>query len=245
MSLNDHWAQAGVQADVLLECSGNQRALVDGIRSLRLLVAWVAIGMGPAEELSVPLSFIQNREITLTGTFRYANTYSDAIALVATAALMYDHLSPVTIARGDRTGLQAAGQDPTAIKSIVSPNKERMYTLCELLSSIPWQRSNRQCARSNTTPDELIIRVDACGICGTDLHLIDGDSPLARYPLVPGHEFSGEVVALGANIARRSGSEPDLKIGSRVVVEPNLYCGIARVVVLATKTSASTTQPLV
>jgi len=62
----------------------------------------------------------------------------------------------------------------------------------------------------------MIIRVDACGICGTDLHLIDGDSPLARYPLVPGHEFSGEVVALGANIARRSGSEPDLKIGSRL-----------------------------
>jgi 2-desacetyl-2-hydroxyethyl bacteriochlorophyllide A dehydrogenase len=74
-------------------------------------------------------------------------------------------------------------------------------------------------------PDELVIRVDACGICGTDLHLIDGDSPLARYPLVPGHEFSGEVVALGANIVRRSGSEPDLKIGSRVAIEPNLYCG--------------------
>ncbi|HET8913159.1 MAG TPA: zinc-dependent alcohol dehydrogenase family protein [Ktedonobacteraceae bacterium] len=72
-------------------------------------------------------------------------------------------------------------------------------------------------------PDELLIRVEACGICGTDLHLIDGDSPLARYPLVPGHEFAGEVVALGSNVASKG--EADLSIGSRVVIEPNLYCG--------------------
>ena len=37
-------------------------------------------------------------------------------------------------------------------------------------------------------PDELIIRVGACGICGTDLHIVVGDSPLVRYPIVPGHE---------------------------------------------------------
>jgi NADPH2:quinone reductase len=74
-------------------------------------------------------------------------------------------------------------------------------------------------------PDELVIRVEACGICGTDLHLIDGDSPLARYPLVPGHEFAGEVVALGSNIARHNGSEASVKVGSRVAVEPNIYCG--------------------
>jgi 2-desacetyl-2-hydroxyethyl bacteriochlorophyllide A dehydrogenase len=66
--------------------------------------------------------------------------------------------------------------------------------------------------------DELVIRVEACGICGTDLHLIDGDSPLARYPLVPGHEFAGEVVAQGDNVT-------DIKVGSRVAIEPNLYCG--------------------
>jgi NADPH2:quinone reductase len=75
-------------------------------------------------------------------------------------------------------------------------------------------------------PDELVIRVEACGICGTDLHLIDGDSPLARYPLVPGHEFAGEVVALGSNVAHRNGSgEASVTVGSRVAVEPNLYCG--------------------
>src|SRR5258708_310091 len=74
-------------------------------------------------------------------------------------------------------------------------------------------------------PDELIIRVEACGICGTDLHLIDGDSPLARYPLVPGHEFAGEVVALGSDLARQSGSATSIPVGSRVAIEPNLSCG--------------------
>ncbi|HZR38527.1 MAG TPA: zinc-dependent alcohol dehydrogenase family protein [Ktedonobacteraceae bacterium] len=72
--------------------------------------------------------------------------------------------------------------------------------------------------------DELVIRVGACGICGTDLHLIDGDSPLARYPLVPGHEFAGEVVALGRGIAQQNG-RASITVGSRVAVDPNLSCG--------------------
>ncbi len=75
-------------------------------------------------------------------------------------------------------------------------------------------------------PDELIIRVGACGICGTDLHILDGDSPLVRYPLVPGHEFAGEVVAVGKNVPRRIGTrETNLAVGARVAVEPNMYCG--------------------
>ncbi len=73
--------------------------------------------------------------------------------------------------------------------------------------------------------DELLIRVEACGICGTDLHIIDGDSPLARYPIVPGHEFAGEVVALGSDVAQRNRKEgANITVGSRVAIEPNLYC---------------------
>src|SRR5437588_490363 len=53
--------------------------------------------------------------------------------------------------------------------------------------------------------NELLIHVEACGICGTDLHIVDGDSPLARYPVIPGHEFAGEVVALGRDIAQSNG----------------------------------------
>jgi len=115
---------AGVAADVLIECSGNQRALSDGIRSLRPAARAVVVGMSPGEELSVPMSFIQNREITLTGTFRYANTYADAIALVASGRI--DVRSIITgryPLRAAEQALQATKQDPTNIKSIVIPQE--------------------------------------------------------------------------------------------------------------------------
>jgi 2-desacetyl-2-hydroxyethyl bacteriochlorophyllide A dehydrogenase len=75
-------------------------------------------------------------------------------------------------------------------------------------------------------PDEVLVRVGACGICGTDLHIIDGDSPLTHYPIIPGHEFAGEVVALGSAIAQENGNEgANITVGTRVAIEPNLYCG--------------------
>jgi D-arabinitol dehydrogenase (NADP+) len=45
-------------------------------------------------------------------------------------------------------------------------------------------------------PDEILLRVDACGLCGTDLHVHEGEFG-ARFPLIPGHEFSGEIVEVG------------------------------------------------
>ncbi|GAC1654935.1 MAG: zinc-dependent alcohol dehydrogenase family protein [Ktedonobacteraceae bacterium] len=75
-------------------------------------------------------------------------------------------------------------------------------------------------------PDEVLVRVGACGICGTDLHIIDGDSPLARYPLIPGHEFAGEIVALGSDIAQKNGNGgASITVGSRVAIDPGLPCG--------------------
>jgi len=115
-------ADAGVEADVLIECSGNQRALKDGIHALQPAATAVAVGMGPGEEASIPLSFIQNREIILTGTFRYANTYADAIALVASSHI---DLKPIitghyTLAEAEQA-LQATQNDPANIKSVVVP----------------------------------------------------------------------------------------------------------------------------
>ena len=117
-------AQAGIQADVLLECSGQQQALSEGIRSLRPSGTAVIVGMNPGEELRVPISFVQNREITLTGTFRYANTYADAIALVASGRI--DVRSVITgrySLEATEQALQATKQDPTNIKSIVAPSQ--------------------------------------------------------------------------------------------------------------------------
>ncbi len=75
-------------------------------------------------------------------------------------------------------------------------------------------------------PDGLVIRVGACGICGTDLHIVDGDSPLACYPVVPGHEFAGEVVAVGSNVPQGIGTKATkMTAGTRVAVDPSLFCG--------------------
>jgi 2-desacetyl-2-hydroxyethyl bacteriochlorophyllide A dehydrogenase len=66
---------------------------------------------------------------------------------------------------------------------------------------------------------QVVVKVGACGICGTDLHIADGHFPPTPYPIVPGHEFAGEIVELGADVPG------DWRIGDRVAVDPSLFCG--------------------
>lgn len=51
-------------------------------------------------------------------------------------------------------------------------------------------------------PEEILVRVAACGVCRTDLHVVDGELAEPRLPLVPGHEVVGRVAALGAGVER-------------------------------------------
>jgi propanol-preferring alcohol dehydrogenase len=51
-------------------------------------------------------------------------------------------------------------------------------------------------------PEQILIRVHACGVCRTDLHVVDGDLTEAKLPIVPGHEIVGTVVETGANVTR-------------------------------------------
>ncbi|MBV6760202.1 alcohol dehydrogenase catalytic domain-containing protein [Rhodococcus opacus] len=67
-------------------------------------------------------------------------------------------------------------------------------------------------------PADVIVQLDSCGICGTDLHIIDGDYPAARTPIVPGHEIAGTVVARGRDVDH-------LDEGTFVVVDPVVECG--------------------
>lgn len=59
-------------------------------------------------------------------------------------------------------------------------------------------------------PGQILIRVHACGVCRTDLHIVDGDLPEMRSPVVPGHEVVGRVLALGAGTA---GFVPGERVG--------------------------------
>ena len=61
---------------------------------------------------------------------------------------------------------------------------------------------------------ELLIRVLACGVCRTDLHVVEGDLPVHVAHVVPGHEVVGEVVELGPDADADTG--PGFRVGDRV-----------------------------
>ena len=77
-----------------------------------------------------------------------------------------------------------------------------------------------------TVPDptpgdnEVVVEVASCGLCGTDLHIVDGELPYP-LPVTPGHEFAGTIVALGRDAS-------SFRVGDRVAVDPNMPCGHCR-----------------
>ena len=67
-------------------------------------------------------------------------------------------------------------------------------------------------------PGEVLIRVAACGICGSDVHGYDGSSGRRLPPLVMGHEAAGTVAAVDASVK-------DFREGDRVTFDSTIYCG--------------------
>ena len=69
-------------------------------------------------------------------------------------------------------------------------------------------------------PKDVLIQVKACGVCGTDVHIYDGDKGAAEVtpPTILGHEFSGVIAEVGSEVT-------NYKAGDRVCIDPNCYCG--------------------
>lgn len=65
---------------------------------------------------------------------------------------------------------------------------------------------------------QVIVAVDLCGVCGTDLHVLDGEHSAVTFPVIPGHEFVGRVVAHGPGVTYPP-------VGSIVAVDPMVSCG--------------------
>ncbi len=89
------------------------------------------------------------------------------------------------------------------------------------MRALVMQAAKQAVVREVETPSpatgEVLIEVRRCGLCGTDLHIYAGDF-LSTYPLIPGHEFSGVVAAVGSGVNR-------VRAGDRVAVDPSLFCG--------------------
>ncbi|MBP2337901.1 zinc-dependent alcohol dehydrogenase family protein [Saccharothrix coeruleofusca] len=69
-------------------------------------------------------------------------------------------------------------------------------------------------------PREVVVDVAACGLCGTDLHILQGEFA-PTLPVIPGHEFAGVVVEIGSEVT-------EVAVGDRVAVDPSLYCNECR-----------------
>jgi 2-desacetyl-2-hydroxyethyl bacteriochlorophyllide A dehydrogenase len=63
---------------------------------------------------------------------------------------------------------------------------------------------------------QVVVDVAACGLCGTDLHILQGEFA-PTLPVIPGHEFAGVVAEIGADVT-------EVAVGDRVAVDPSLYC---------------------
>ncbi len=84
---------------------------------------------------------------------------------------------------------------------------------CVLRSAAPVEASPLEFAEVPTpwpAGDEVLIRVQACGVCRTDLHVVEGELPAGQYPVIPGHQVVGTVESAGANSPRLA---PGVQVG--------------------------------
>ncbi len=91
-------------------------------------------------------------------------------------------------------------------------------TMLAATLQVPGNFTVRQVPTPAIGPDDALIRVVRCGICGTDVHIFNGAYASEYLPMIPGHEFAGTVAAVGERVEH-------LAVSTRVVVDMNIGCG--------------------
>lgn len=91
-----------------------------------------------------------------------------------------------------------------------------MATMEVLQITKPYESKLVTLERPTPGPEEVLIKVIASGICGTDIHILEGEY-FGAYPVIPGHEFAGVVEQVGQEVTR-------VHVGDNVAVEPNIPC---------------------
>lgn len=109
------------------------------------------------------------------------------------------------------------------------PAKEEIESKKAFIGSRVWKNPNfeiKELPTPDPGDDEVLVRVKTCGICGSDTHVYETDeegyiifSGMAKFPCIPGHEFSGVVEKVGARVV-------DLKKGDMVAMESVMWCGL-------------------
>ena len=97
--------------------------------------------------------------------------------------------------------------------------------------SAVWRNPNltvKEVAKPKIAPDQVLIRIQACGVCGSDMHFYETDKDnyilypgLTKFPSILGHEFSGEIVEVGSAVK-------DFQKGDFVTAEEMIWCGYCR-----------------
>ena len=116
-------AIAGAVPHALIECTGNAAVTKQGVSALGPAGRAVLVGMG-GDEVALPLSAIQEHELVVTGTFRYANTWPTAIGMVAAGIVDLDRLVTSRHTLDESAVALVAGRsDPKGIKAVVLPQR--------------------------------------------------------------------------------------------------------------------------
>ncbi|HEV7898758.1 MAG TPA: NAD(P)-dependent alcohol dehydrogenase [Planosporangium sp.] len=112
---------AAADPDILIECTGVAPVVRAGIHALRPAGTAVLVGMSADPDMPLPVARIQSRELTVTGTFRYAHTYPDAIALAASGRVRLDDLVGARLPLEQaEAALRMGRTDPSVLKTVVT-----------------------------------------------------------------------------------------------------------------------------
>ena len=90
--------------------------------------------------------------------------------------------------------------------------------MIQQVMTVPGEITFRKIAVPVLQANQVLVKIHMIGICGSDIHVYHGKHPFTKYPITQGHEVSGEIAALGQNVT-------DLKVGQKVTIEPQVFCG--------------------
>ena len=112
----------GLDVDAFIDASGAPQAVRSGILAVRPAGRVILVGLG-ADDVELPVSFIQNREIWLSGVFRYANTWPLGIQLIADGKVDLDVLVTGRFGLSEAEAALQAGKQPGQLKAVVYPGR--------------------------------------------------------------------------------------------------------------------------